>query len=270
MGSYYKYQQEQRQNMLRRRRRSTAILLMFLVIIGSLVCAFMFCKAEDVVVEGDLTMYTAEQIVECIDIQKGVSLFDIDRIANEQKIRQALPYIEKVSIGRSLPSTVIISVAETECFGAIPYKGGYVLVSDSMRIVGDDKEVNPSLTLIYGIQPTSFEIGSKLKTDNEDSLTYLVEMKNAFYEAGISDRITSINTSDKLELYAVIDGRILAEFGTANQLDYKIRMLIEVVDSRLSAEDTGVIDLSTAGKATYLQGEINYPKGYFAKSVKEK
>ena len=62
---------------------------------------------------------------------------------------------------------------------------------------------------------------------------------------------TSVNTSDRLDLCLLMDGRILVKFGTSGDMERKFLMLSEMLNNQLKEDDSGILDLSVSGKATF-------------------
>lgn len=70
-----------------------------------------FFRVEVVAVTGN-QRYTQEEIVEVSGIRTGDNLYGWNKFQVAQRLRQQLPYIGEVTIRRSLPSTVVITVDE--------------------------------------------------------------------------------------------------------------------------------------------------------------
>ena len=68
-------------------------------------------RVENIQVVGN-SHYTAEEIINAIDIEEGDNLFFFDRFAAITRVFAKLPYIEEVSLERALPDRVTIRVTE--------------------------------------------------------------------------------------------------------------------------------------------------------------
>ncbi len=98
-----------------RRVRSGALgkLLIMLAIVAAVVFGVaIFFKVSTIEVQGN-TVYSSEQIVEASQIQPGDNLLTVNKALAVGNIKAALPYVEDVSIARSLPDGVIIQVRES-------------------------------------------------------------------------------------------------------------------------------------------------------------
>ncbi|MDO4566453.1 MAG: FtsQ-type POTRA domain-containing protein [Oscillospiraceae bacterium] len=247
-------------------RTALTLLVILLLAAGAVLSLTVFFKIEEVRVEGTDRYYTEEQILKAGDIQAGQNMFLFSARAAEEKIWTLLPYISSVSVKRQLPSTIIIDVRVSDYTLSLPYEGGSLTLSETLKILGNAVE-NESFTLIWGFQPVSGEVGTSLATDSEDGTYYLEALVKALSENDILNMVSDINVADKLNLSVVYDNRIYVMLGTASNIDYKARMLEEVARSQLESDATGYLDLSTAGKGTFKSGELELPEGYRTKAA---
>ena len=109
----------------RRRRRSRGrfgplfkLLCLLAVIVALTLGATVFFQVETVVVSGN-SRYTQEEVVEASGIQIGDNLYRLNKIQISQQLLQTLPYLETVSIRRSLPSTLVIQVTEWQAVARV-------------------------------------------------------------------------------------------------------------------------------------------------------
>ncbi len=71
-----------------------------------------FFKVNTIEVQGN-SVYSADQIIEASQIQQGDNLLTVNKALAVGNIKAALPYVEDVSIARSLPDGIIIQVRES-------------------------------------------------------------------------------------------------------------------------------------------------------------
>ena len=88
-----------------------------LVIMLALVAAVVFgvavfFKVSRVDVQGN-SLYSAEQVVQASGIEVGDNLLTLNKATVAGNIITQLPYVEKVSVGRSMPDAVILEVQES-------------------------------------------------------------------------------------------------------------------------------------------------------------
>ncbi len=253
--------------LLRRKRRGRALLTFLLVLLltlGTVLSLTVFFNIEEVVVQGSSRLYTNDEILGAANITKGDNLFLFSCSNAENAIWTKLPYIDKVKVTRQIPHTVVIDVSESSNSLCLPYSGGSLIVSDNLKILENVSGDAPQFTKIYGFQPKSFKAGAYLATDDENGTMYLQQLVDALSDNDMLTSISSINVSDKLNLRAVFEDRVFVLFGTASNLDYKVKMLKTVCTEKISAEETGYLDLSIAGKGTLKNTQFSVPSDYIA------
>ena len=108
-----KVPEEELSGYMRARRRAFSGPLMFVVVVVAAIFVMsVFFRVEDIRVVGN-QHYTAEEIIRAVDIEEGDNLFFFDRFAAVGRAFSKLPYIEAVTVERSLPNKVVITVEET-------------------------------------------------------------------------------------------------------------------------------------------------------------
>ena len=92
------------------------------VIVAMTVGATVFFRVETVSVTGN-QRYTEEEIVAASGIQLGDNLYSLNKVRIDRSLRTSLPYIGELTINRSLPSTVVITVTEWEAVAQVAPPG---------------------------------------------------------------------------------------------------------------------------------------------------
>ena len=95
--------------------RSSALgkLIIMLAVVAAIVFGVaIFFKVNTIEIQGN-TVYSADQIIEASQIQQGDNLLTVNKALAVGNIKAALPYVEDVSIARSLPDGIIIQVRES-------------------------------------------------------------------------------------------------------------------------------------------------------------
>lgn len=77
-----------------------------------------FFQVNDVQVQGN-RIYSAEQVIEASGLESGDNLLMVNRASVVGNVQAQLPYVQKVSVGRVLPDTVVIRVQESEIAGIV-------------------------------------------------------------------------------------------------------------------------------------------------------
>ena len=85
--------------------------------------ATVFFQVETVAVTGN-SRYSQEEIIQATGIQTGDNLFRMNKFQIAHQVLQDLPYVEEITIRRSLPSTIVITVKEWDAVARIEAPGG--------------------------------------------------------------------------------------------------------------------------------------------------
>ena len=93
-------------------------------------------RIRTVEVQGN-SIYSWEQVANASGISPGDNLFMLNREAVAGSIQAQLPYVQKVSVGRILPDTVVIQVEESQIAGLVEADvGGKWYINTEGRVLG--------------------------------------------------------------------------------------------------------------------------------------
>lgn len=242
----------------RRRKRNRAILAgvfaAALLTVGLLISAAVLFKIKTITLEapeGDLA-YDAAQIRAAFGHGEGENLFGFSAGEAQQKIAEALPYLEQVSIKRRLPDTVVITASPATEAYTVESAAGWVVLSRHYKVLRLDAEPPAGLVRIQGAQADAPSPGQPLQLTEADKLPLLQTLQKKAEEQGLTP-IDEIDLTDTLELSFLYQGRIRIVLGTANDLDYKLKWAWRMVtpgetSDSLGAEDRGTLDVSSRGE----------------------
>lgn len=239
-----------RRNSNRRRRRGSSgflyKLLSMLVICAVIVVALtLFFRVETIVVTG-MERYTAEQVIEASGVETGDNLFLLNKPTVNQRIRETLPYVERVKrINRKLPDTLLIEVEECGTPLAVLQDGSAWLVSPRGKIVEQLPAAQADgYAVIDGCQLLTPTVGSEIAMaiDQNARKESLLDLLAALEEAGVLDQVEAIHLEDPSVLTMEYDGRFLVEMPYRADYQRKIRTL-ELAVEQLETNQTGTIQL---------------------------
>ena len=137
--------------------------MFFLVVVAVIFVMSVFFRVSDIQVRGN-SHYSDEEIIRAIDIEEGDNLFFFDRFAALSRVFAKLPYIDEVSVERSLPNKVIITVSESQALAYIVLGEEKWTIDHSCKVLGkaNDDELQ-GLIPIEGISPGTLMIGEPLE-----------------------------------------------------------------------------------------------------------
>ena len=241
-----------RRNSNRRRRRGSFgflyKLLSTLAICAVVVAALtLFFRVDTIEVTGT-ERYTAQEITDASGVSIGDNLFLLNKYSVDQEIKAALPYVQELRINRRLPDTLVIQVQECGTPMAVIQEGSAWLVSPAGKIV---EQMEPSAAegyaVIDGCQLLAPSVGTALAlaTEYAGQQQSLLDLLAALEEAGLVEKVNAIHLSDLSVLRMDYDGRFSVELPYGADYAYKLRYLVQVVESEaIQSNMTGTIQMT--------------------------
>ena len=227
-------------------------LIFVVVIIGLIFLMSVIFRVSVINVYGN-EHYTVEEIINAVDIEEGDNLFFFDRFAAVSRVFAKLPYVEEVSIERSLPNKVEITVSESKAMAYLQVGDEKWTMDHNCKILGKAADgEDESLLCVKGIDPGTLLIGELLTTSDgsEDVVNYLAEVLSQIQDRGLNSKINQLTFKSKNNLTFIYADKYTVLFGDAAKVEYKFGMLLSAV-SQLLEGDIGTIDVSSANYAYF-------------------
>ncbi len=230
-------------------------ILIFVAICGAIgVALALFFKVQTITVTGS-SRYTPQQIIEAGGIQVGDNMFFLNKYHTAEKITAALPYVETVRISRQLPDTLVVTVTECTAPAAISQDGKLWLLSGDGKIVDVKSGDAKKYAQVKGLSLIEPQVGADIQVPEEEqsACRLLLTLLGLLREKDMLSDIQSIDLSDT----AIVTMRYLDRFDVTFRWDtdfsYKLDYLLAVVE-RLEVNETGAIDMTQEGKASFIPG----------------
>lgn len=260
----------------RRRRLLGALGVLAVLAVGAFVSINLLFKVTIFRVESydgsqpvDTGIYTSDELIEALGIEKNSNLFGFSTAEKTQQLAQQFPYLEHVAVEIQLPAAVIIKVEPaTERFACM-YPGGWMVLSDSLKILRTDVSQPDGLILLTMSLPTDFSpvVGQNIEPKSYNSLLSetqqataetaglqasalqtLTEMRDGLQENNLFDGTTALNIQDLSDIEFTYQNRVQVLLGSETNLAYKLRLAAAALtdpEKGLAAGDKGVLDIST-------------------------
>jgi len=226
---------------------------------------------EDIVVEGvDDVPYSYEQIVSGCDVRVGQNLFTAPVGEAEEQIMTNLPYIETCTVERRLPSTVVITVTGANASVVVMDENGYqIVVSSGMRVLEPVVSAGdaPEVPRLEGVVVSATSLGKTVQSKNISYVEAAIDIVRILDGYGL--KLDSISFSSGGNITAVYDGRINLVIGTATNLENKLELAALLInDGKITKHESGDLDLSIDGKATFTPDYVKEQYGLIGGSDK--
>ena len=277
-----------------RRRRLLGMLAVLAVLaIGAFVSVNLLFKVAIFRVENfdhstptNTGIYTEDEIISALNIEKNSNLFGFSTAEKTKELQAQFPYLDKVEVDVQMPATVVVRLTPaTERFTCM-YSGGWMVLSDAMRILRLEVSQPEGLILLNAKLPDNFSpaIGQQVIPETYNSLlaqsdassdssstdatpesaqptvtSIVTQLWQLLQDDGLLDGLTALDISDTSQLSFTYQGRVDVLLGNSSSLDYKLRLAAKILtdpDKGLSGSDRGTLDVSDQLE----DGEI---RGYF-------
>lgn len=225
-----------------------------------------FFKVDTITVSGN-SHYTPWTVAQASGIQEGENLLFFGRSGAMVKIKQALPYVENVRIGITLPGTVNIMIEEVPVVYSIrDLDGSWWLISSTGRIV---EQVNSASagksTAIDGVvldapvageQAVAWEAPAATDAEgnvipsagnNADRLRAALSVAQELERNEILGEAASIHVEDLQDIRMWYADRYEIYLGDSTGMDGKIAA-VKVAIGKMGQFQTGVMELAPAGE----------------------
>ena len=243
-----------REGYMKPRRRSSysAPVVFVLVVLGIIFVMSVFFRVSDIQVVGN-SHYSDEEIIRAIDIEEGDNLFFFDRFAALSRVFAKLPYVDEVTVERSLPNRVIITVTESQALAYIVLGEEKWTIDHNCKVLGkaNDDELR-GLIPIEGISPGTLMIGETLETADKDEkiVGYIAEVLDQLEARGMYDEVGRVDFSDPKHVEFTYQDKFTVRIGDASRVEHKFGMLVSVL-SQLMEGDVGIINVEDGNTARF-------------------
>ena len=228
--------------------------VVFLVVcmIFTAVCFGVFFRVDNIVFEG-ITRYTADEVSELLPFSKGDNLYSFSAASTEKLLQNNLPYVAEISVTRTLPSTVTVSVREKTPAMYIEAGGRYYSLSDDLHVLEASDSVPESASELIELKTQMLSrciVGETLEFSDSLTLSAYTDLITAMHTRGVLEHITEITIDSRFDIYLNYEDRIEVYIGDTYNVDLKMRFLMGIM-AELYENDRGYLDLSSAHEASF-------------------
>lgn len=229
-------------------------LLLFLMLVSVTGIAFagtdVFSIEKITILGNKEFMYN--DILKLSGIAAGQNILKLDKELTRNRI-ESNPYIEVMSISRSFPYEVIITVREREAIAFIEYLTSNILfdeegvaleVSESNEVYGYIKAT--------GLNIQGFVLGEELLVEDVYRLDSLKRVLSEVKTQNLKDDISEISVRDVNDIRMISDGGLSIRLGQAVEVDKKLRWMKTEQFKQIEDGDVpGELDLSVHAQAVF-------------------
>lgn len=184
---------------------------------------------------------------------EGDSMFSVRDEKISQTLTSQLPYIESVNVLRRLPDSVEIQLTAAQEKYYINSISGWVVLSESFKILRVTMEQPQGLVLISGAEADNPVQGEQVVLTDADKQEALESLLASLRSTEFPD-VSAINVESVYEM-SVQYGSVRVLVGTVNELDAKLDWAKYLLtDMQVQGEQSGTLDVSTRNSEGRLTG----------------
>ncbi len=213
--------------------------------LGSLI----FFRVLEVEVVGN-ERYSSETVLEASGIRLGKAMFSVRPSRTEINISRKLSYVESVKVKLSFPNRVVIRIQERYPVASLFVSGDWWILDKNCRLLeyGTQETAMDRIVLrgVTGINPSVGEtIG--VAEGQESRLERIVSVLNAVCEAGLAERITSLDVSSPGNILLFCGEKITIRLGSGEGAEENLLLFAEIAD-RLDPDQECVVSFGAKGE----------------------
>ncbi len=234
--------------------RIRAAVALFALMAVTVVLMFMtpLFNIKEIHLEGN-ELVTKNDIEAKIGDLIGANLFSTSAGDIEKRMLE-IPLVQSVETVKNIfPAYLTVKI--TECPpAAYMLSGNTLIVIDSDLKVIDDSGTfgTEEIPSISGVSVATYELDKTISTESGEKNEILKSLLKTLERVGLINKITYISIDDITSIKFNYENRIEVLCGSQLELDRKIRMFYETINSEeMSPNSMGTIDLSVPGQAVY-------------------
>ena len=230
-----------------------AAITFVLIVVAVIFIMSVSFRVENITVNGN-THYSADEIINAIEIEEGDNLFFFDRFAAVTRVFAKLPYVSEVQIARALPNRMIINVTESAAVAYIRIGAELWTLDEKCKVLGKAAEGEEgTLIPVVGFDAGTFFINETLNTSTGDErpVSYLREVLYQIKERQLSYQVTKIDFSDTNNVKLSYGGRFTIRLGDPYATEKKFSMVLNAI-TKLKEGDIGIIDVTDGRSVKFI------------------
>lgn len=248
------------ENALRKKRQKGffRFSIIFIALLIALILLFFAARAlfkvENYIISGN-TKYTEEQIIDACGIERGTFMFTFAGSDVEKRIAKKCPYVDKVTMKREYPSSLVIEIAEISSVFVTHEADKYIAFSNNLKVleVSDENGWGEDVVFI-DLPQISVAIEGKPLTFLQDEKTeHIVPFIEAleFYYSEYRIKKADLTQSYDIVLYCGEGHEV--HFGKSDELNVKMKTLSKMLKSdRIAQTQAAKIDVSNPKEPSFV------------------
>ncbi len=255
------YTEQELEQMAKRKKKIASITKKIFLLAMTITAIVLFMMSPlfsitNIEVEGNEKI-SSQTIISLSGLQIEQNIFNIYKPQIEKAICEN-PYIDDVSITRSLPSTIIINVKERQATFMLELGASYAYINNQGYIL-EISEQNINLPIIQGYQTLIENIspGNRLEVEDLKKLEVVLKIMESAKNNELNTMITKINIENEYNYILILEGEgKTAYLGDASNINTRMLYLKEVVEREKGIRGDIFIDQDVNSKRAVWREEV--------------
>lgn len=256
--NYYKDMPKPKELTRKQRKRRTQItyVVTFFVIVAvaALLSFTVMFRTNEIIVENiDSVPYSDSEIIAQSGLKLRSNIFTSKKKLAVKNIVESFPYIEDAEVTFKIPGTQVIKLEPAIPSYEVAVNGGFAIISERGRVLEINKNQMSDIPLLKGLKVTDTEVGQYISFEKSSTQQILDEVISSINENNVP-LIYGIDISNAASIKLNYDNRITILIGLPEDVGYKLRTAMAIINNELAATDKGNLDVSLANgdrKASY-------------------
>jgi len=224
--------------------RYAAVFLTIIIIAVVFSLTIMF-NTTDIIVKGENIPYSDEEIIKTSGLSYNQNIFTAKRKAAVKQLVEKYPYIESAEVTFHIPSTQIITIETAIPSYQMAVSDGFAVVSAKGRVLEISDIQRANIPLLKGLKLSHSIVGEYIVFEKNTTEQILNEIISNINENNVPS-IYGIDISNTASIKLNYDNRITILLGMPEDVGYKLRTAMAIINKELSAADKGDLDVSLA------------------------
>lgn len=191
-----------------------------------------------------------EKILSSANVDIGTNLVRLKKSQVVDRIINQNINIDDCTIKKKFPSTLVINIKESEPYLIINSEGSYYTLSKSGRVMNISQQVDSfDIVYIYGLALPPEKLGDFIDLE-QDAIANSMKIIDAIHKNKL-EKTSKINIKDMTAIKLFYDNRIEIVIGNTRDIDYKLQIANEIIQTKISEQERGVLDVQISGKAYF-------------------
>jgi len=222
-----------------------SVCLVCATIVLAIFCVYnLFFVVRSITVEGN-ERYTTEQILASANISEGDKLYSFSSRIAEEDIKMYCPNVKQITVKRTPPGKIIITVEEEEAYYYADFYGELRAMTKDLRVLGGINEDAAVNLIKIKLPEVSRAVAGETVSFKQGECKYVFEVALSAAESALVTRLGTVDLTNPNDVKITCDGKYILKLEEYKDSAAKLKIASKVLEDELfNNENKATIDLS--------------------------